>query len=77
MSFYAGACSSILQLAREHVPVSRLHFDACTQHEYISRVLLCWLTYCLHQERDVRLRKLGGFPKCHFFNTFFINKLYK
>ena len=23
------------------------------------------------------MRKLGGFPKCHFFNTFFVNKLYK
>ncbi|KAL0044188.1 hypothetical protein WJX82_003485 [Trebouxia sp. C0006] len=31
----------------------------------------------LLQERDTRLRKLGRFPKCHFFNTFFINKLYK
>lgn len=31
----------------------------------------------LLQERDSRWRKLGRFPKCHFFNTFFINKLYK
>lgn len=25
----------------------------------------------------MKMRKLRGFPKCHFFNTFFINKLYK
>lgn len=31
----------------------------------------------VYQERDVKMRKLGGFPKCHFFNTFFVNKLYK
>ncbi|KAL3152457.1 hypothetical protein ABBQ32_14160 [Trebouxia sp. C0010 RCD-2024] len=30
----------------------------------------------LLQERDVRMRKLGRAPKCHFFNTFFVNKLY-
>ena len=33
---------------------------------------------CLRQDRDVLYRKLGGGrPTCHFFNSFFINKLYK
>lgn len=30
------------------------------------------------QDRDALYRKLGGGrPTCHFFNSFFINKLYK
>ena len=28
------------------------------------------------QDRDTRLRGSGDGPRCHFFNTFFINKLY-
>ena len=32
---------------------------------------------CRCQDRDVLYRKLGGGrPTCHFFNSFFINKLY-
>ena len=51
-------------------------------HYLLRTSLLCRTLYqpmfvLTHQERDVKMRKLGGFPKCHFFNTFFINKLYK
>lgn len=29
------------------------------------------------QDRDAERRKAGLGPKCHFFNSFFVNKLYK
>lgn len=34
---------------------------------------------CLLQDRDTLLRSLPGYgaPRCHFFNTFFLNKLFK
>jgi hypothetical protein len=32
----------------------------------------CWLP----QDRDLALRQSGGL-RCHFFNTFFLNKLYR
>jgi hypothetical protein len=32
----------------------------------------------LVQDRDTRWRRLGiKAPKCHFFNSFFVNKLYR
>ncbi|GAB4818844.1 hypothetical protein N2152v2_005890 [Parachlorella kessleri] len=35
------------------------------------------LYMALLQERDMRARSKGTLPKCHFFSTFFLNKLYK
>jgi Ulp1 family protease len=29
------------------------------------------------QDRDAERRREGLGPKCHFFNSFFVNKLYK
>ena len=57
-----------------------LNFDSmgvtASASSYIISCLFS-LTCAAYQERDVKMRKLGGFPKCHFFNTFFVNKLYK